>query len=95
MRGRNPRVAFFIALAKVVLNGIKSMTDAEIAALNAETEAFLAAPQSATVDGRSATNRSADDFIKLKNFEAAQSAAGTGKGQFGLRFTRLIPPGTG
>jgi hypothetical protein len=71
------------------------MTAAEIAALNADTEAFLAAPQSATVDGRSATNRSADDFIKLKTFESNQSAAGTGKGQFGLRFTTLVPPGCG
>ncbi len=71
------------------------MTEAEIEALNAEAEDFLAAPQSATVDGRSATNRSVDDFIKMKNFEAAQSASAPGKGQFGLRFTKLVPPGCG
>jgi hypothetical protein len=71
------------------------MTDAEIAALIAEAEAFLAQPQAASVDGRSATNRSVSDFIAMKRFEAEQAAAADTEGHFGLRFTRLVPPGCG
>jgi hypothetical protein len=71
------------------------MTDAELAALIAEGDAFLAEPQSATVDGRSGTNRSMADWIKYQEWKANQSASVAGKGQFGLRFTRLVPPGCG
>jgi hypothetical protein len=69
------------------------MTAAEIAALVAEAEAFLAAPQSATVDGRSATNRSVADFIALKKWEAEQAA--TPNAGRGLRFTQLVPGSCG
>lgn len=69
------------------------MTEAELAALIAEGDAFLAEPQSATVDGRSGTNRSMSDWIKYQEWKAAQSASV--QGHFGLRFTQLIPPGCG
>ncbi len=69
------------------------MTQAEIDALVAEAEAFLAAPQAATVDGRSATNRTVSDFLAMKKYESSVAAAE--KGHFGLRFTQLVPPGCG
>ena len=50
-------------------------------------------PSSATVDGRSATAQKLSDLKDIRNDRAAQEASG--KGHFGLRFTRLVPPGCG
>jgi hypothetical protein len=52
-------------------------------------------PLSATVDGNSATQQSIDDKIKAAQYAAGQVAAGAGNGHFGLRFSKLIPPGGG
>lgn len=46
-----------------------------------------------TVAGQSTTVLSIDEQIKAANHVASQTAAGTAK--FGLRFTRLVPPGCG
>lgn len=54
---------------------------------------LMAGPKSATVDGRSATAQSVDDALKVRNDRASQGAAA--QGHFGLRFTRLVPPGCG
>ena len=56
-------------------------------------DTVAAGPKSATVDGRSATSQDLDDLLKIRNDRAAQAAASTGK--FGLRFSRLVPPGCG
>lgn len=50
-------------------------------------------PASATVDGRSATAQKLSDLQAIRNDRASQEAASTAK--FGLRFTRLVPPGCG
>lgn len=50
-------------------------------------------PKSMSVDGQSVTQHSIDDQIKAANHVAGQTAAS--KPHFGLRFTKLIPPGGG
>lgn len=60
----------------------------------------LSEPQSAAMDGRSATNRSASDLIKLKQ-ELERDAAAAGTNDAGgsvspwtrLRPAKVIPPG--
>lgn len=49
-------------------------------------------PQSASSDGQSVSARSADDVLKLQNAAKAKTAAT--KAHRGLRFTKLVPPGT-
>lgn len=48
---------------------------------------------SATVGNESITSLSIDEQIKAANHVASQSAAGSAK--FGLRFSKLVPPGCG
>ena len=48
---------------------------------------------SAAADGVTTTVMSIDERIKAANYLAAQNAAG--KNHFGLRFTKLVPPGGG
>jgi hypothetical protein len=52
-------------------------------------------PASATVDGNSVTQVSISDKIKAAQYQAAQEAAASAPGHFGLRFTQLVPPGCG
>lgn len=52
-------------------------------------------PKSATVDGNSATQQDIDDKIKAAQYTAGQVTASAGVGHFGLRFSKLIPPGGG
>ncbi len=60
---------------------------------NANIAVAATSPVSATFDGQSVTDRSADDLIKLRNDQAGQTAMG--KAAFGLRFTKIVPPGAG
>lgn len=46
-----------------------------------------------TVDKESVTVLSIDEQIKAANYVSSQTAASTPK--FGLRFTKLVPPGCG
>lgn len=56
-------------------------------------DTVAAGPKSVAVDGRSATSQNLSDLKDIRNDRAAQAASG--KGHFGLRFTRLVPPGCG
>jgi hypothetical protein len=57
-----------------------------------QVEAAATAPQSATVDGNSATARSAADLIALANYADQKRAQATGRPP--IKFYKLIPPGT-
>ncbi len=50
-------------------------------------------PKRVQVGNSSVEQQSVDDQIKAANFLAGQTAAA--KPHFGLRFTKLIPPGAG
>jgi hypothetical protein len=52
-----------------------------------------AGPKKAAVDNRSAEQHSLKDLLAVKQDRAADVAAG--EGHFGLRFTKLVPPGCG
>ena len=62
--------------------------------LEIEAAALAAAlsPQSATVDGNSATARPAADFVLLANYAAGLAAAAQGRPS--IRQFKLVPPGT-
>jgi hypothetical protein len=47
------------------------------------------------IDGNSVTQVSISDKIKAAQYQAAQEAAASAPGHFGLRFTQLVPPGCG
>jgi hypothetical protein len=49
--------------------------------------------QSVTVAGQNVTKMSVDDQIKAANFQASRGAAL--QPHFGLRMTKLVPPGAG
>ncbi len=68
------------------------MTEAEIIAA---AESLLASPQSATVDGRSATSRSAADWIAIRNYLDSRIAESSGGAKCGLKFVQLVPGGCG
>jgi hypothetical protein len=50
-------------------------------------------PASVTVGGQTVTQKSIDELIKADQYLAAKNAAS--QPHFGLRFTKLIPPGAG
>ena len=52
-------------------------------------------PQSATVDGNTVNQMSIGDKIKAAQYTAGQETAAAAPGHFGLRFSKLIPPGGG
>jgi len=52
-------------------------------------------PQSALVDGNSVNQVSIGDKIKAAQYAAGQETAAAAVPGFGLRFTRLVPPGGG
>lgn len=56
-------------------------------------DAAAAAPAEVVVEGNSVVAHKLSDLLELENRRSAQAAAG--KGHFGLRFTRLVPPGCG
>lgn len=66
---------------------------ADVDALNDDLVTAAQKPQSATIDGNSVNQQSLSDKIEAATYVAAQVASG--KGHFGLRFTKLIPPGCG
>lgn len=49
-------------------------------------------PKRMEIDDEDVESRSVDDLIKAATFDKAQAAAGSPA--FGLRFSRMIPPGT-
>ena len=57
-----------------------------------QLEALVLAPQSATVDGNSASRGPAVDLIALANYAAAQRAIAAGRPSY--RMFKTIPPGT-
>lgn len=57
------------------------------------TDAAAAGPAQVSVAGNSVTAQRVPDLIALENHRAAQ--ASVGQGHFGLRFTKLVPPGCG
>jgi hypothetical protein len=59
--------------------------------LNEDIAESATKPESATVDGNSATARSIDDKIKAANHVAANQAAASGRPGFGLRFQKIRP----
>lgn len=67
----------------------------ELDAINDALADAATSPQSATVDGRSATSRSVDDLLKLRNHQAAKDASDNAVAGFGLRFQKIKPPGCG
>jgi hypothetical protein len=70
-----------------------TITQAELDAIDADIAASVLKPQSATVDGNSVTQISIKDKIAAAQYAAGTTAATNGN--FGLRFTKLIPPGCG
>jgi hypothetical protein len=50
-------------------------------------------PKSVTVDGNNVNQHSLADQIAARNAVAANTASSSAK--FGLRFTKLVPPGCG
>jgi hypothetical protein len=50
-------------------------------------------PASASVDGNSVTQRSLREQIEAANYIASRTAAA--QNRFGLRFSQIVPPGTG
>lgn len=57
-----------------------------------ELEALARKPQSVTTDAGSATQRSADDVLKLAAAAAAKQAAENGTPA--IRIFKVVPPGT-
>lgn len=51
------------------------------------------APKSVTVDGTSVQQQSIDDLIKAEQFRATKAATANSR-SMGLRFIRVIPPGS-
>lgn len=50
-------------------------------------------PASVTVAGQTVVQKDVDQQIKADEYLAAKQAAS--KGHFGLRFTKIVPPGAG
>ena len=69
-------------------------TQSEIDAVEDAIIENAAGPASVSVSGQTVTAKSADDLIKSANYLAAQAAANN-RAHFGLRFTKLVPPGCG
>lgn len=68
----------------------------ELTAIETALADAATSPQAASVDGRSATSRSVDDLIKLRNYQATKDAVDAGPpAGFGLRFQKIKPPGAG
>jgi hypothetical protein len=58
-------------------------------------EQLALGPKSVTVGNQSVTQHSADDLIKLDQYQTAKRSAAAGVTGFGLRFQKIIPPGAG
>jgi hypothetical protein len=69
-------------------------TEAELIQ-NAIATSAKAGIQSASNDSGSVTKLSIDDQIKAVNHLAGQTAANKPGNGFGLRFSKIIPPGAG
>jgi len=50
-------------------------------------------PKSVTVDGKNVQSHEISELIEAAKFGAAQTAAT--KAHFGLRFSKIVPPGAG
>lgn len=62
---------------------------------NTDLVELATSPQSMTVDGRSYTERTADDLIKMDQYLRAKKAACSRGGGWGqMRINKVIPPGT-
>jgi len=68
-------------------------TQAELDAIEAAIIENASGPASVSVSGQTVTARTADDLIKLHNHLTAKKAMD--QSHFGLRFTKLVPPGCG
>lgn len=55
-------------------------------------ETAASQPSSASVDGQSASNRSLSELIEFDKYRSQKEAVAR-KGR-GLRFTKIVPPGT-
>jgi len=82
-------VAFFIALASVITQGIGMATPTNV---DEAIDQALLLPASVTEAGRTITERPIKDLQDARTREVGKRAAA--KAHFGLRFTKLIPPGT-
>ena len=76
------------------------MTAQTIDGMSANSDAMNAAitsagqnPASATLDGQTTTERSADDLIKLRNDQATRD--NNANSWMGLRARKIVPPGCG
>lgn len=58
-------------------------------------ESAALAPKKVAVDGQSVEEHSIRDLIEADRYLAAKRAAANSRPHFGLRFTKLIPPGGG
>lgn len=58
----------------------------------AELDALTRKPTVVTSDAGSVTQRSADDLIKLNNYQAAQLA--NQKGKPAVKIFKIVPPGS-
>lgn len=67
----------------------------ELDAIDTALTNATTSPAAASVDGRSATSRSVDDLLKLRQHQASKDAATAGVAGFGLRFQKIKPPGAG
>lgn len=61
--------------------------------LSDEVQATALKSSKIVVDGQEIQRRSVDEVIKADAYVKGQSAASNGR--FGLRFSRIIPPGGG
>jgi hypothetical protein len=91
MRGPQPRVAFFVALAWWV--GQLEPTMPQPQTIDEAIDKAARSPKRVQVGNQSVEQQSVDEQIKADQYLAAKQAAT--KKCLGLRFAKILPPGAG
>lgn len=71
---------------------VLDMSDSEPVDLESALEQAAASPQSTNIDGTAVTQHALADLAEIADRQAAAKAAR--KNHRGIRFTKLVPPGT-